>query len=381
MNSIPWADPHAAYAQRREAVLEAVTRVLDSGRYILGEEVERFESAFAAWVGASRCVAVGNGTDAVELCLRGLNMGPGSAVFTVSHTAVATVAAVERAGAVPVLVDIDRNTGTMCPVSLQRAVVAVRDRTELRPGAVVAVHMYGQPCDMDALLAVAAEYHLPVVEDCAQAHGARYKGKMTGTLAHAAAFSFYPTKNLGALGDAGAVVTSDQALADRLIALRQYGWRQHYISVEPGINSRMDPVQAAILRVQLGFLDEDVRRRRTIAARYNAVFAECGLDLFASPAWSEHAYHLYAALAPERETFRRFLADRGVNTAVHYPLPVHAQPAYTPQSGRVITAPDGLPVTEEVYRSIVSLPMFPQLTDEQVEQVCDAVRAWSDRKK
>ncbi len=376
---IPWANPHAAYAQRREAVIEAVTRVLDGGRYILGEEVERFEAEFAAWLGIARCVGVGNGTDAVELCLRGLDMGPGRAVFTVSHTAVATVAAIERTGAVPVLTDVEPDTGTMCPESLERAVTAVRNNGKLTPGAVVAVHMYGQPCAMDALCAVADRHGLPVVEDCAQAHGALWKGRKTGTLGRVAAFSFYPTKNLGALGDAGAVVTADTALAERIKALRQYGWREHYISAESGINSRMDPVQAAILRVRLGFLDDDLQRRRAVAAHYDAAFAGSDTIPFMPRASCLHAYHLYVVRCPQRDAFRRFLADRGIGTAVHYPLAVHAQPAYVPETGRVILAPGGLPATETLYRTIVSLPMFPQLTDEETERVCDAVRAWAGR--
>ena len=379
MQTVPWANPHAAYIQRREAVLAAVSRVFDSGRYILGEEVESFETAFAAWTGTAHAVGAGNGTDAIELCLRGLDMGPGKAVFTVSHTAVATVAAIERTGALPVLVDVDEDTGTMSPDSLGQAVEALAGSSGPAPGAVLAVHIYGQPCDLDALQAVADSYGLPLIEDCAQAHGALYKGQRVGSLSRAASFSFYPTKNLGALGDAGAAVTSDGELAARMTALRQYGWRERYISAEPGINSRLDPVQAAILGVQLSFLDQDVARRRAIAARYDEAMAGCGLELPRPPAWSGHAYHLYVARCPERDAFRAFLAERGVGTAVHYPAPVHAQPAYAAATGRVRLAPAGLPVTERIYPALVSLPMFPQLTDEQVERVCEAVQAWKHR--
>ncbi len=373
---IPFANPHAAFAERRLEILEAVTRVLDGGQYILGPEVTNFENDFAAWLGRARCIGCGNGTDALELALRALGVGPGKAVFTVSHTAVATVAAIERAGAVPVLVDIDEANYTMSADSLAEAVRHFR-RTcpTVTPTAVIPVHLYGHPCHMDAIMSVAAAEGLVVVEDCAQAHGARYNGKMVGSFGVAAAFSMYPTKNLGALGDAGAVATNDQALAEELLALRQYGWKERYISSASGINSRLDPVQAAILGVQLRYLDEDNARRRKLAAAYSHALAGCGLALPLSAPWAEPVFHLYVARCREgRDNLRAFLRERGIGTAVYYPLPVHLQPAYRQ---RILTGPDGLPITERIALQIVSLPMFPQLEEEAVARVCSAVEQWT----
>jgi dTDP-4-amino-4,6-dideoxygalactose transaminase len=285
------------------------------------------------------------------------------------------VAAIERAGGAPVLADIDPVSYTMDPASLEETIRHIRSEyPELVPLAVIPVHLYGHPCDMDAILAVAAEHGCAVIEDCAQAHGARYKGKIAGSAGRAAAFSFYPTKNLGALGDAGAVATDDPDLAEKLRALRQYGWTERYISAAPGINSRLDPVQAAILGVQLKHLDADNAARRRIAARYAEGLSSCGLTLPAAAPWAEPVFHLYVVLCPERSGFREFLRSRGIGTAVHYPLPVHLQPAY---QGRIPISPDGLPVTEDVMDSLVSLPMFPQLGEEEVERIIAAVRAWA----
>ena len=224
---------------------------------------------------------------------------------------------------------------------------------------------------MDAILALAAQYGLAVVEDCAQSHGARYKGRMAGTMGHAAAFSFYPTKNLGALGDAGAVVTNDAALAAELRALRQYGWKERYISAAPGINSRLDPVQAAILSVQLRHLDKDNAARRDIAATYSAELAACCLGLPGVAAWAEHVFHLYVVRSKERPNLLRFLKNKGIGAAVHYPQPVHLQPAYR---NRLPLAPNGLPATESIMDEIVSLPMFPQLKSTDVKRVCTVLR-------
>ncbi|MDR2604397.1 MAG: DegT/DnrJ/EryC1/StrS family aminotransferase [Desulfovibrio sp.] len=376
---IPFADPHAACALRKRAVLKAVRRVFDSGHYILGGEVETFERAFADYLGLDRAVGCACGTDALELSLRVLGVGAGKAVFTVSHTAVATVAAVERAGAVPAPADIDPATLTMDPESLEASVVHLLEtRPDLTPAAVIPVHLYGHPCDMDAVTAVARKYALAVVEDCAQAHGARYKGRQVGAFGNLAAFSFYPTKNLGALGDAGAVATRDPGLAEALSAMRQYGWNEQRISVEPGVNSRLDPVQAAVLNVQLKHLDPDNAARRRIAARYAEGLSGCGLLLPAAMPWVEPVFHLYVVRCPEQHAFREFLRDRGIGTAVHYPRPAHLQPAYR---GRLPIPPDGLPVTERIMDEVVSLPMFPQLEDEAVDRVIDAVRAWARTRK
>ncbi|WP_027187368.1 DegT/DnrJ/EryC1/StrS family aminotransferase [Desulfovibrio cuneatus] len=373
--NIPFANPHAAYAARKEAILEAITRALDSGYYILGSEVEQFEKDFAAYLGIAHTSACANGTDAIELMLRALGVGPGKAVFTVSHTAVATVSAIERAGAMPVLVDIDPVHYTMCPASLEQAVQhLVRTLPQVTPAAVLPVHIYGHPCNMDALAEIAARHNMRLLEDCAQAHGAQYKGKMVGTLGKAASFSFYPTKNLGALGDAGGVATSTATLHNEVCALRQYGWKERYISAIPGINSRMDPVQAAILGVQLTHLAEDTAARIRIAGVYTSGLAGTGLCLPQVAPWAKHAFHLYVVQCKERSAFMQYMQEHGIGTAIHYPVPVHLQPAY---AGRVLCAPKGLPVTEQIMHTIVSLPMFPQLTDAQVERVCTTIQAWA----
>ena len=371
---IPFANPRAAYALRKQEILNAVSRAFDSGQYILGPEVEAFEAAFASYFGLMYAVSCGSGTDALELALRALGVGPGKAVFTVSQTAVATVAAIERAGGIPVLVDIDEASYTMNPASLEETIRHLqKSLPELAPAVVIPVHLYGHPCDMDAIMDIAARHGLAVLEDCAQAHGARYKDKMTGSMGQAAAFSFYPTKNLGALGDGGAVATKDASLAAEMAALRQYGWKERYISALPGINSRLDPVQAAILSIQLQHLDADNTARRRIAAVYNNGMATCGLVLPTAADQIEHVYHLYVVRCPVRTEFMGFLRDKGIGTAIHYPQPVHLQPAY---SGRILLAPGGLPVTERIQNELVSLPMFPQLKEDEVAQVCAAVQKW-----
>ena len=370
---IPFANPHAAYGLRKDAILQAIARVLDSGRYILGAEVETFEKEFAGYLGWPFVLGCGSGTEAIELGLRALGAGPGKAVFTVSHTAVATVAAIERAGATPVLVDIDPETYTMSPDSLQSALNEMRTGP-LQPFAVIPVHIYGHPCDLDPIAAVAKRHGLFLFEDCAQAHGARYKGRLTGTMGHIGAFSFYPTKNLGALGDAGAICLSDPQLAEKAAAIRQYGWKERYISVIPGINSRLDPVQAAILAIQLQFLDEDNHKRRAIAAIYNEELAGCGLKLPHAAPWAEHVFHLYVVLTRDRKELMDFLLDRGIGSAVHYPQPVHLQPAYR---NRVICAPAGLPITERIADQLLSLPMYPQLGAENARRVCAAFNEWN----
>jgi dTDP-4-amino-4,6-dideoxygalactose transaminase len=372
---IPPADPGAAYSARRQHILDAVARSFDTGYYILGAEVEAFENAFAGYLGSRHVIACANGTDALELALRAMGVGPGKGVFTVSHTAVATVAAIERAGGVPVFVDIDPASYTMSPESLAETLAYIKKRfPELEPSVIIPVHLYGHPCDMDPIFDIAEENGCIVLEDCAQAHGARYKGRLVGTLGRAASFSFYPTKNLGAFGDAGGLATNDAILAGDLAALRQYGWKEKYISAVPGINSRMDPVQAAILCIQLTHLEADNTERRRIAARYNDKLVDCGLALPTTADWAEHVYHLYVALCSERGSLMQFLHSCNIGTAIHYPLPVHLQPAY---KGRIICAPRGLAVTERIRDALISLPMFPQLGENDVERVCAAVRQWA----
>jgi dTDP-4-amino-4,6-dideoxygalactose transaminase len=372
---IPIFNPGLAYLARKDLIDSAISKVLKSGIYILGEEVRELETRFAEWLGVSFTIATGNGTDAIELALRAFGVGNGSLVFTVSHTAVATVSAIERAGATPFLVDIDPNSYTISPGSFAEAIDKARQELPgLRLAAVVPVHLYGHPCDMANILDIARSAGIVVVEDCAQAHGAYWNGIKVGSIGAAGAFSFYPTKNIGALGDAGAVSVNDPDLAEKIRALREYGWRKRYISETPGINSRMDPLQAAILSVQLDYATADGARREWIARRYNEALQ--GSDV-KSPLIAEnckHAYHLYVVRCSRRQMFMDFMRARGIATSVHYPRPVHLQPAYL---GRVPLAPRGLPVTETLAQEIVTLPIFPQLTDGEVLRICSALEEWS----
>jgi dTDP-4-amino-4,6-dideoxygalactose transaminase len=372
---VPQASPGRDYRSHQAEIDAALRRALDSGWYVLGPEVRAFEAEFAGYLGLREGVGVASGTDAVELALRALGVGPGHAVYTVSHTAVATVAAIERAGAVPVLVDIDAARFTMDPASLAAAIAADSRPGGARPEAVVVVHLYGQPAAMPEILEIARAAGLFVVEDCAQAHGARLDGLPVARWGDIAAFSFYPTKNLAALGDGGLVATDDAALAARARELRQYGWRERYVSAIVGTNSRLDEVQAAILRARLPHLDDDNSRRRAIAARYDARLRGSTVLTPAVASGVEHVYHQYVVRTPYRDDLMAALSARGIGTAIHYPVPVHLQPAY---AGR-LTQTVELPVTERIAREILSLPIFPSLSDDEVDRVAGAVLEWTPR--
>ncbi len=362
---IPVANPLAQYLAHRAEIDAAVGRVLASGRYILGPEVGALEAEFAAYVGVRFGIGVASGTDALVLALRAAGVGPEDEVITVSHTATATVAAVELAGARPVLVDIEPDYYTLDPARLEEA---VGPRTK----AIIPVHLYGQPAELGPMLEVARRYGLRVIEDCAQAHGAVYRGRRVGAWGDLGAFSFYPTKNLGAFGDGGMVVTDDPELAERVRLLREYGWAERYVSAVPGFNSRLDELQAAVLRVKLRHLEADNRRRAEIAARYEAGLAGTAVRPPRVRPGATHVYHLYVVRSARREELRAFLARQGVGTAVHYPVPVHLQPAYR---GRVRVV-GSLAGTERAAREVLSLPMYPELTDGEVEAVIAAVRAF-----
>jgi dTDP-4-amino-4,6-dideoxygalactose transaminase len=359
-------DPGAFHRQHREAVAATLVRVLDSGWYILGGEVARFEAEFAAHFGYASAIGVASGTDALVLAMRALGIGPGDRVATVSHTAVATVAAIELAGAAPVLLDIDPVTYTLDPAALERAL-------ERWPkiAAVIPVHLYGQPADMAAIATLAARHGCRVIEDCSQAHGAMIAGRHVGQDSDAATFSFYPTKNLGAIGDGGMVVTSDAGTAQRLRRLREYGWKHRYVSDETGMNSRLDEVQAAVLRYRLPWLAENNRRRAVIAATYDRGLAGASMRLPASRSGVLHAYHQYVIRHPDRDGLQAALKRDGILTNVHYPVPVHAQPAY---AGRVELDPAGLGHTEAAARAVLSLPLYPELSEESVVAVIAALR-------
>lgn len=367
------AEPHAEFLALRAEILQAVERVFDAGHYILGPEVAAFESEFAAFTGSRHGIGVASGTAALELALRALSIGPGDAVFTVSHTSVATVAAIELVGATPVLIDIDPASYTMDVADLEAALDRFSGPAAAslpKPRAILPVHIYGHPADMPAISRVAARYGLRIVEDCSQAHGARIGSKAVGTFGDAAAFSLYPTKNLGAIGDGGIITTDDDSLAERLRKLRQYGWDRPQNSTEPGTNSRLDELQAAILRVKLSGLEAANARRRQIAARYDAGLAGSGIVPPAVLPDITHAYHQYVIRANRRELLRERLANLGVDAGVHYPLPVHRQPAY---AGRLLSGPRNLSTTDSVSAEILSLPAHPNLTDDEAGQVLESV--------
>lgn len=373
---VPQSDPKASYLAYKAEVENAIRNVLESGWYILGEEVSSFENEFASYIGTKRCIGVGSGTDAIEIALRSLGIGYGDAVVTVSHTAVATVAAIERTGATPLLVDVRQDTYTLNPESLYESLLSARKGRLGLNGtvkAIIPVHLYGHPADMDAIWKIAQEFDLRIIEDCAQAHGAAYGGKKVGTFGDLAAFSFYPTKNLGAIGDGGMVATNNCDLAESVIALREYGWKERYISSLKGINSRLDPIQAAILKVKLKRLDNDNDKRRVIAGEYNRVLGGTGILAPKEVYGSRHIYHLYVVQTEKREELQAYLKQREILTAIHYPCPVHLQPAY---KGKVMIAPGGLAVTESLYKRILSLPMYPQLGDAQIEHVLNSLKLY-----
>lgn len=366
--SVPFVDLAISYRQQQEAIDAAVSRVLSGGWYILGEEVRRCEEEFAAYLGADHALGVASGTDALLLALRALEIGPGDEVITVSHTAVATAAAIELSGAKPVFVDVDPATYTLDPALLDDALTP-------QTRAIIPVHLYGQAAALQPILNFAHNHNLALIEDCAQAHGAAYQGQKVGTWGDAAAFSFYPTKNLGAIGDGGAVVTNRADVAERLHLLRQYGWRERYISDITGYNSRLDELQAAVLRVRLRHLDADNQQRQTAAQQYHALLDGLPLVLPKTGAAESHVYHLFVIQVEERDALRAYLQAKGIGTAIHYPMPVHLQPAYR----RLGYLPGSLPVTERLAGRILSLPMFPGVTEEQVAAVCGAIRNFYNR--
>ena len=338
----------------------AVRRVADSGWYILGPEVRAFEAEFAQYHGVSHAVGVASGTDAIELALRAGGIGAGDEVITVAHTAMATVAAIENAGATPVLADIDFDTYTLEP---QAAEAAISERTR----AIVVVHLYGQPADMDALKALADQCNLLLIEDCAQAHGAEYRGRKVGAIGDLGVFSFYPTKNMGAYGDGGAVITNSPDYAERLEKLRNYGQTSRYTHQSRGTNSRLDEMQAAVLRVKLKHLDDHNARRRQIAALYNANLRSVVTPIDAADRL--HAYHLYVIRDRNRDELMTALDERGIGTLIHYPIPVHLQASH-----RDLGMIDGsLPRTEQAAREILSLPLYIGLSNEEVIHVCSEI--------
>lgn len=357
---IPFLDLKKLHQLHAKEVEEAVQRVLNSGWYILGPEVEAFEQEFAAYHGIDHAVAVANGTDAIELALRAADIGPGDEVITVSHTAMPTVTAIEATGATPILVDIDASTYTIDPTAIEAAITP-------RTKAVIPVHLYGHPADMAAIKQIASQHNLLVVEDCAQAHGARYKGERVGTLGHLAAFSFYPTKNLGAYGDGGAILTNDPALAARLRRIRFYGQDSRYTYVERGTNSRLDDLQAAILRVKLRYLDEHNDERRQMAKTYSDLLTQVVLP--EEQLNCEHVYHLYVIRTDRRDHLMEKLREREIGALIHYPVPIHLQESHLDLN----YSKGSLPVTEQIVSEILSLPLYNSLHQREIQTVAQSV--------
>ena len=356
------ANPSAQFHSYQDEIEGAVLRVLRSNRYILGEEVEALENEFAEYIGAHAAVGVANGTDALEIAVRALDIGPGDEVISISHTAVATVAAIEAAGATPVLVDVDPVFYTLNPAQLQEV---LSPKTK----AVIAVHLYGQAADLDAIGQFCTENKLYLIEDVSQAHGAKWKGKRLGSIGHIACFSCYPTKNLGAIGDAGLITTNDAKLGNKVRMLREYGWKNRYISDVVGRNSRLDELQAAILRIKLRHLDADNGRRQQLAARYSSELAGQALQLPQTRTNAEHVFHLYVIRTGHRQSLIEHLKRHDIQPGIHYPMPVHLQPAYY---NRIRTAA-GMSVTELLAAEVLSLPLYPECPATDIARVIDAV--------
>jgi dTDP-4-amino-4,6-dideoxygalactose transaminase len=369
LHRVPFLDLRAVNARSRARLEEAFARVLDRGQYVLGPEVERFEAEFAAYCGAPHCIGVANGLDALELILEAYvlqgDLAAGDEVIVPANTYIASILAVSRAGLVPVPVEPDPGTRNIDP---ERIVEKITKRTR----AVLAVHLYGRVADMGAVRSLAAARGLKVIEDAAQAHGAAWRGTRAGALGDAAGFSFYPTKNLGALGDAGAVTTGDDRLAATLRALRNYGTRSKYRNTHKGRNSRLDELQAALLRVKLADLDGENARRREIAARYHAEIRNPRVALPPPAPAEESVWHLFAVRADDRDALQRHLEERGIETAVHYPVPPHRQEAYREWNGL------SFPVTEAIHRETLSLPLATHLSDAEVSAVVRAVNAYGE---
>lgn len=364
------SDPGAAY---RECVAEyddAWRRVMESGWYILGPQLQEFEREFADAIGVRETVGVANGTEAIELPLRALGIGAGDLVLVPSHTAVATAFAVTATGAKPVWVDVDPSRFTITAETLRSSWECLRrSGLEERVRAVVAVHLYGHPVDMDAVGSFCAERGLLLVEDCAQAHGAAWNGKTVGSFGTAGAFSFYPTKNLPAFGDGGAVVTDDANLTERMRRMRQYGWRVRYVSEDDGINSRLDELQAALLRVGLSKLPDWNERRRSLAAIYDRRLACLPVVRPCEEAGARHVYHQYTIRVKERDALKVALEQSGISSAVLYPMAVHQQPRFLDLCPVAVSL-DG---TEQAIDSLLCLPIYPQLPPDDVERICDAI--------
>lgn len=363
MTPVPFLDLQAQYRPLKPQITAAIEGVLDSSAYVLGPSVEAFEREFATYCGAAHCIAVNSGTSALALLMQAHGIGPGDEVITVANTFFATAEAISEIGAVPVLVDCEEDTALMDPLLLEGAIT---DETK----AIIPVHLYGQCCDMNAILEIARRHKLLVFEDACQAHGATYKGKRAGDLADGAAFSFYPGKNLGAYGEGGAVTVNDPGIAQSIRMLREHGSRRKYHHEVIGWNERMDGIQGAVLGVKLPHLDGWNAARRAHAAAYRQSL-EGAVTCISQRTYGESAYHLFVVRTPDRDALQTFLTEQGIQSLIHYPVPVHLQPAY----GKRWKEGD-FPVAEKLAGEILSLPLYPELTDDQREAVVSAVRAF-----
>jgi dTDP-4-amino-4,6-dideoxygalactose transaminase len=363
--NVPIVELKSQYLAMRDEIDGAIRQVLEASWFILGEQGRRFEAEFAAYLGIPDTVGVGSGTEALHLALLALGIQPGDEVITTPVTAAATACAIRFANATPVFADVEARTLTLDPLDVERRIT---ERTR----AIVPVHLYGHAADMDPLMALAERHGLKILEDCAQAHGTRYRGRLVGTLGDAAAFSFYPSKNLGAFGDAGAVACRSADMAKALRMLRNYGEEERYYHTVEGFNSRLDEIQAAILRAKLPHLDRWNERRREIAAQYSRLIRNDAVALPAEAAWSTHIYHLYVVRTADRDALRRHLAEREVGSQIHYPIPLHLQQAFA----HLGQGPGSCPVAEEAAGQILSLPLYPELTEAQIAHVAACVNAY-----
>jgi dTDP-4-amino-4,6-dideoxygalactose transaminase len=359
---VPFLDLKAQYQSIRPEIDEAIARVLDSCQFVLGSEVAAFEKEFATYCGAAECIALNSGTSALHLALLAAGVGPGDEVITVGFTFVASVAAVVYADARPVLVDIDPRSFTIDPAAIE-AVITPRTK------AILPVHLYGQPADMDPIMEVARRHKVAVIEDAAQAHGAKYKGRPVGSIGDIACFSFYPTKNLGAYGEGGAITANSAEYARTIRMLRDWGQDRKYHHVLRGYNYRMEGLQGAILRVKLRHLERWTEARRAVAAKYDQLLAESEVERPSEMPWARHVYHVYTLRTDDRDALQAALQEKGIQTAIHYPVPAHLQPAYA----ELVHAPLALPQSEKAAVEVLSLPLYPEMTDDQIQWVTQAL--------
>ena len=355
------ANPLEQYNSYKKEIDTAISSVLTKGNYILGDEVKSFEQEFSDFIGVDYGIGVGNGTDALLVALKACGIGPEDEVITVSHTAVATATSIIMSGAKPVLVDIEPN---FYSIDLSKLESAITEKTK----AIILVHLYGCPAEIENIKKITKKHNIFLIEDCAQAHGAVYKDSKVGSFGDLSCFSFYPTKNLGAIGDGGMVLTKDDSLAERCFELREYGWKERYSSSTFGWNTRLDEIQAAILRVKLKYLDIDNKKRKRIAQMYKELLDDSIIELPKERKESSHVYHLFVIQSDNRDSLMEYLHQKDIFVNIHYPLPIHLQPFY-----KSILQTKELKITESIAKKILSLPMYPELLDEEVEEVSAAV--------